>query len=154
MLSELKSPNCNRTKVIATIGPASAGEEVLTAMISEGVDICRLNFSHGGHAELEEIIHTIRGINAKHNLHTCILCDLQGPKLRLGEMENGAAEWERGDEVIFTTEKTIGTRERVYITYPMFPADVRVDDKILVDDGKLELRVVETNHNNEVKAIV
>ncbi len=154
MLSELKSPNFNRTKVIATLGPASSSEEILTQMISAGVDICRLNFSHGNHDVLINTIKTIRTINEKHNLHVCILCDLQGPKLRIGEMENGSAEWERGDEVVFTTEKCIGTKNRVYMTYPQFPADVKVDDKILVDDGKLELRVVETNLMNEVKAIV
>lgn len=123
-------------------------------MIAAGVDICRLNFSHGKHEDLAEIIKTIRLINEKHNLHTCILVDLQGPKLRLGDIENGSAEWERGMEVCFTTKKAVGTAERVYITYPEFPHDVKVGDRILVDDGKMELEVVETNGMDEVRALV
>jgi pyruvate kinase len=154
MLSDLKPTEFNRTKIVATIGPASASEEVLTQMIAAGVDICRLNFSHGKHEDLAEIISTIRLINQKHNLHVCILVDLQGPKLRLGDIENGSAEWERGMEVVFTTKKSVGTAERVYITYQEFPHDVKVGDRVLVDDGKLELEVLETNGMDEVKALV
>jgi len=154
MLSNLKSPDFNRTKVIATLGPASSSEETLTQMIEAGVDICRLNFSHGNHEDLEQVIKTIRAINAKYNLHTCILADLQGPKLRIGAMENNAAIWKPGDKVIFTTEKCMGTASKVYMTYPQFPMDVKIGDKILVDDGKLELHVTATNQKDEVEAEV
>jgi pyruvate kinase len=154
MLNSLKSPDFNRTKVIATLGPASSEEEILKKLINAGVDICRLNFSHGKHEDIEKTINTIRDINKRHDLHICILCDLQGPKLRIGEMENGSAIWNPGDKVIFTTEKCIGTAGRVYMTYPNFPQDVKIGDKILVDDGKLELQVTATNGKDEVEAEV
>ena len=154
MLSKLKSPEFNRTKIIATLGPASSSEEVLTKMIETGVDICRLNFSHGKHEDLEEVIGTIRKINEKYNLHVCLIGDLQGPKLRLGEIENGSAIWTPGDKVVFTTQKSIGTASRVYITYPEFPKDVKVGDNILVNDGNLQLKVLNTNGQDEVLAEV
>ncbi|MDQ3071641.1 MAG: pyruvate kinase [Bacteroidota bacterium] len=144
----------NRTKVIATIGPASAHPDVLTELIEAGVDVCRLNFSHGGHDELQEIIEDIRKINKARKSHVCILCDLQGPKLRLGEIENGFTVWEKDDIVIFSTVPAMGTRLKVYITYQEFPKDVAIGDKILVDDGKLELQVVDTNRKDEVTAVV
>lgn len=144
----------NRTKVVATIGPSSSSEEVLKEMIKAGVDICRLNFSHGSHDLHLATINTVRKINNDLGTHVTLLCDLQGPKIRLGEMENGEAFWEKGDEVIFTTIKTIGTRHKVYITYPQFPRDVKAGDKILVDDGKLELDVTGSNGVDEVHAVV
>ena len=154
MLSNLKTPDFNRTKIIATLGPASSSEEILTQLISSGVDICRLNFSHGKHEDLEKAIQTIRKINKKYNLHICIIADLQGPKLRIGDMEGGSAKWNAGDKVIFTSEKCLGTAGKVYMTYAQFPQDVKIGDKILVDDGKLELIVSTTNQKDEVEAIV
>ena len=144
----------NRTKIIATLGPATSSEEMLTKIIEAGVDVCRLNFSHGKHEDLSKLVTLIRKINKKHSLHTCVLCDLQGPKLRIGEVENGLVHWEKGDIVTFTTEKCIGTKERVYMTYLQFPKDVKIGDKIMVDDGKIELAVTATNNDNEVKAVV
>jgi pyruvate kinase len=140
--------------VVATIGPSSSNEEVLKEMILAGVDICRLNFSHGSHDLHLNTIETVRKINKDLGTHVTLLCDLQGPKIRLGEMENGEAFWEKGDQVIFSTTKVIGTRNRVYITYPQFPRDVKEDDLILVDDGKLELKVIGTNSKDEVHAEV
>jgi pyruvate kinase len=154
MLSNLKTPDFNRTKVIATLGPASSDEQTLTEMIQAGVDICRLNFSHGKQEDVGQLIKTIREINSKYSLHISILCDLQGPKLRIGEMEHGSAIWKPGDKVIFTTEKCIGTASKVYMTYHQFPKDVKPGEKILVDDGKLELIVTSTNLDNEVEAEV
>src|ERR1017187_5470883 len=154
MLSKLKSPFFNRTKIIATLGPASSDEDMLTRIIAAGVDICRLNFSHGKHEDIDKIITTVRNINKKYNLHICILCDLQGPKLRIGEMENGSAIWKHGDKVVFTTEKCMGTASKVYMTYHQFPMDVTPGEKILVDDGKLELIVKSTNKRDEVIAEV
>jgi pyruvate kinase len=154
MLNNLKTPNFNRTKVIATLGPASSDEKTLMKIIEAGVDICRLNFSHGKHEDVAKAIKTIRTINKKNGLHICILCDLQGPKLRIGEMENGSATWNPGDKVVFTSQKCIGTASRVYMTYLQFPKDVKIGDKILVDDGKLELVVTATNEKDEVEAEV
>jgi len=150
----LLTPKFSRTKIVATIGPATESEEMLEKIIEAGVDVCRLNFSHGQHDVLKKIIARIRKINEKYGLHVCILGDLQGPKLRLGDIENNSITWDKGDIVTFTTDKCVGSKEKVYITYPQFPRDVKLDDKILVDDGKIELIVLDTNNENEVRAIV
>jgi pyruvate kinase len=146
--------NFNRTKVVATIGPATESYEMLEKIIEAGVDVCRLNCSHGSHDILIKVIERVRAINEKHNLHTCLLADLQGPKIRLGEVVNNAIEWTKGDIVTFTTTKQIGTKEKVYITYPDFAKDVTVGESILVDDGKFELTILETNKIDEVTARV
>lgn len=153
-MTDQKKINFNRTKVVATIGPSSASEEVLKEMILTGLDVCRLNFSHSAHEQHLQVIKTVRKINEELDTHVSLLCDLQGPKIRLGEIENGEVFWEKGDKVEFTTKKMIGTKNKVYITYPQFPRDVQVGDKILVDDGKLELIVQDTNHEDVVNAIV
>lgn len=154
MISKLTGPHFNRTKVVATIGPASSNEQILEEMIGAGIDVCRLNFSHGNHADLENLIRTIRAINEKNNLHVSILCDLQGPKIRLGDIENGSAVWKPGDLVTFTTERMLGSASKVYITYASFPQDVQPGETILVNDGALELKVIETNQLDTVQAMV
>jgi pyruvate kinase len=144
----------NKTKIIATIGPASSSPEMLEQLILEGVDVCRLNFSHGEYSEHEKIISHIRDVNKKHELNTGILVDLQGPKLRIGEVENNEVLLENGKEILFTAEKCVGNSQRLYINYKNFPADVAVDDRVLIDDGKIHLRVIATNGKNEVRAVV
>ncbi len=143
-----------RTKIVATLGPASSSPEVIEGMIKAGADVCRINFSHGAYDKVEEQIRTIREINKKLGTHTAILADLQGPKLRIGVVENNGVELVDGKEVIITTVECIGTAERLYITYPQFPKDVRVGENILIDDGKLLLETVSTNGTDEVRAIV
>ncbi len=144
----------NKTKIVATIGPASSSREVLKNMIIAGVDVCRLNLSHGGDGIHEEVINTIRSLNKELNLHTSILVDLQGPKLRIGEVENNEIFLANGSKVIFTMHECIGTAERLYMNYQDFAKDVAIDDKILIDDGKIVLNVLATNHNDEVIALV
>jgi pyruvate kinase len=144
----------NRTKVVATIGPATASKEMLTAIIEAGVDVCRLNCSHGKHEDLLDTIIKVREINKEHGIHTCLLADLQGPKLRIGEIENNEAFWNVGDEVIFTSHKCVGTKEKVFMTYQDFPKDVSPGETILIDDGKLELVVKSSNKTDEVIAVV
>jgi pyruvate kinase len=143
----------NKTKIIATIGPASASTQVLEQLIIAGVDVCRLNFSHGDYAEYERIIKDIRAISEKVGHHTAVLFDLQGPKLRIGDVEDGVV-LEPGKEVILTTNKCMGTASRLYINYKQFPADATVDEIVLIDDGRIQLRVLETNYKDEVKAMV
>ncbi len=143
-----------RTKIVATLGPASSSAEVIEAMIKAGADVCRINFSHGSYDAVVDQINNIRAINKKLGTHTAILADLQGPKLRIGVVENNGVELVAGKEVIITTNECIGTAERLYITYPQFPKDVKVGENILIDDGKLLLNVISTNGNDEVKAIV
>jgi pyruvate kinase len=144
----------SKTKVIATLGPASAPKEILEQMIAAGVDVCRINFSHGSYEDHAAVIHTIREINAERGYHTAILADLQGPKLRIGEVENNSVLLNSGDDVVITTEKGIGTAKRVYITYPQFPQDVKIGETVLIDDGKIVLIVKDTNKDNEVVATV
>ena len=143
-----------RTKIVATLGPASSSAEVIEEMVKAGADVCRINFSHGSYDVVLEQIKSIRAINKKLGTHTAILADLQGPKLRIGVVENNGVELVAGKEVIITTTECVGTAERLYITYPQFPKDVKAGENILIDDGKLLLNVVSTNGKDEVKAVV
>jgi pyruvate kinase len=144
----------NKTKIVATIGPASSGHETLKAMILAGVDVCRINLSHGDYSHHREVIRTIRTINRELDLHTSILVDLQGPKLRIGVVKDNAMQLNAGDEIRFTTEECIGENGVLYMNYQQFPSDVAVGDTILIDDGKLKLHVTETNKKDHVKAVV
>jgi pyruvate kinase len=143
-----------RTKIVATLGPASTSMEVIEKMIMAGTDVCRINFSHGSYDKVLEQITNIREINKKLGKHTAILADLQGPKLRIGTVENNGVELVAGKEIVITTKECVGTAERIYITYPQFPKDVTIGDYIMIDDGKLLLTVFATNREDEVKALV
>lgn len=143
-----------RTKIVVTLGPASSTVEMIEEMVKAGADVCRINFSHGSYENVLEEIKNIRAINKKLGTHIAILADLQGPKLRIGKMENDGVELAFGRELIITTNECIGTAGRIYITYPQFPKDVKVGENILIDDGKLLLKVLETNGKDEVKVIV
>lgn len=144
----------NRTKIIATIGPASSDKEVLEQMIKEGVDVCRLNFSHGSHEQHADVISTIREINHENELHVSILCDLQGPKIRVGELEEDYVELIDGNVIGLTTDQSKESYHNLYINYEQFPKDVKKGDRILLDDGKLELKVVSSDSDSQVKAEV
>jgi pyruvate kinase len=144
----------SRTKIIATLGPATSTKEVLKEIIIEGVDVCRVNFSHGSYEDHARVIGYIREINKELGVNTAILADLQGPKLRIGEVENNGVDLINGQEVIITTEKCIGTAKRIYITYPQFPKDVEAGELVMIDDGKIHLKVKKTNLKDEVLAEV
>jgi pyruvate kinase len=150
----MRDQNFNRTKIIATIGPATSSYENLKAIVLEGVDVCRLNFSHGSYEDHQIVIDNIKALNEELGTHVCMLLDLQGPKLRVGEMENGKIQLIEGSHIEVTTEKCIGTAERIYVNFTNLPKDVNKGERILLDDGKLELRVVETNRKNLIKAEV
>ncbi len=140
-----------KTKIVATMGPAStSSKEVLRQMILEGVDVCRLNFSHGSHEDHLRTIEMIRAINKEEGLNVAILADLQGPKIRIGEVEGNGVELVDGEKLIITTQKCIGTSEKVFLTYQEFPKDVTLGDVVLMDDGKLQLEVISTNGKDEV----
>ncbi len=141
-----------RTKIVATIGPASSSMEMLEKMMQAGMDVCRINFSHSSYEQHKRVIENVRALNLKHGLFVPILADLQGPKLRIGEVEGGSVEIVEGNSILFTTEKCIGTAEKVYMTYQQFPKDVNPGEIILVDDGKLVFKVLETNGKDNVKA--
>ncbi len=144
----------NRTKIVATIGPASNNKETLIDLVKAGVDVFRLNFSHGTHEGHAEVIRLIHEINTEMNTHVGILADLQGPKIRLGQVENGEVFIVRGQTITFTTQEMICTSEELYLTYEDFARDVKPGDRILMDDGKLELVVLNTNGEDKVTAKV
>lgn len=144
----------SRTKIIATMGPASSSKEILKKMFEAGLDVCRLNFSHGKHEDHLLTINTIRELNKEMNLNVAILADLQGPKLRVGNMENNGVLLEDGTTFKIVTTECIGTKEKAYLTYKEFPKDVDINNEILIDDGKIKLLVVETNNTDTVKTVV
>ncbi|MCF1190420.1 pyruvate kinase [Mangrovimonas sp. AS39] len=143
-----------KTKIVATLGPATSSKEVLKGMLDEGVNVFRINFSHADYKDVEERIKMIRELNEEYEYNAAILGDLQGPKLRVGVMK-GDVFVKEGDEIIFATgERFEGTKERVYMTYKNFPQDAKPGEKILLDDGKLIFEVVSTDGESEVKARV
>lgn len=149
--SEMK---LTKTKVIATIGPSCNSIEVLEKIIEEGVNVCRLNFSHGTHEDHLKVIKIIRHLNEKNGTHVAILADLQGPKLRIGEVENNGVELVQGNIIKIVSKKCLGTVEKVSLLYPDFAKDVKKGDPILIDDGKIKLEVIDTNGIDSVVAKV
>ncbi|MCL5127362.1 MULTISPECIES: pyruvate kinase [unclassified Algibacter] len=143
-----------KTKIVATLGPATSTKEVLKAMLEEGVNVFRINFSHADYKDVTERITMIRELNEEFGFTAAILGDLQGPKLRVGVMEEDVFV-NPGDEIIFATgERFVGTKERVYMTYDRFPQDAKPGERILLDDGKLLFEVVSTDGKSEVLARV
>ena len=142
--------NDSLTKIIATIGPSCNNKETIRKMILEGLDVCRLNFSHGSHADHEKVIHIIKDLNKELKTNVPVMADLQGPKLRIGEVENNGVELKPGNTIQFVTFKCLGTAEKVYMSYQPFPMDVNPGETVLVDDGKLKLEVLETNRKDTV----
>lgn len=140
-----------KTKIVATLGPASSSVKVITKMIQAGLDVCRINFSHGSYEDHAKAIENIRTVDKKLGTFTSILADLQGPKLRVGKMPNDAFELVGGEEVVFTTKET-SDESKLYITYPQFAKDVRVGERILLDDGKLVLECAASDGKTEVRA--
>jgi pyruvate kinase len=146
--------NFNKTKIIATIGPASSSKEMLKAMFESGMTIARLNFSHGSYDDVANVIKIIRELNDEFNAHIGLLADLQGPKIRLGEVKDGGVMIKNGHTLTITTEKCIGDEQMVYLSYPNFPKDVAKGDTILINDGKLVLQVTGTDRKKNVTASV
>ncbi|MGB2116764.1 MAG: pyruvate kinase [Flavobacteriaceae bacterium] len=143
-----------KTKIVATLGPASSSKEVLRQMLIKGANVFRINFSHADYEDVKERVKIIRELNEELGFNASILADLQGPKLRVGVMKDEVFVGE-GDEIIFATgERFEGTKERVYMTYDRFPMDTKPGEKILLDDGKLIFEVVSTDGKKEVLAKV
>ena len=139
----------NKTKIVATIGPACSSYEMLYELMKAGVNVFRLNFSHGTHESHGEVIKHIHRLNAEYGYNTAILGDLQGPKLRIGEIENNELHLIPSQQILFTNEKCVGNAQRIYVSYPNLHDDVEVGQTILVDDGKIELRVIGIDHANK-----
>ncbi|MFN3021568.1 pyruvate kinase [Chryseobacterium sp. TY3] len=143
--------NLKKTKIIATLGPASSDKETMIQMVKAGVDVFRINFSHADYDLVKRNVDIIREINQEYGYSVAILGDLQGPKLRVGVIKEGSF-LNPGDVLTFTNEKVEGDSTKVYMTYEKFPQDVKVGERILIDDGKLVLEVIETNEKDTVKA--
>ena len=142
-------PINKKTKILATLGPATNTKEIISDLVDAGVNVFRINFSHAEYDNVKARIKDIREINEEKNLHVAILADLQGPKLRVGVMEENVLLKEN-DTFIFTTDECIGNATKAFMTYQKFPKDVKKGENILVDDGKLMFEVVSTNKKNEV----
>ena len=136
-----------KTKIVATIGPSTSSKEMLSRIIQRGVNVCRLNFSHFSHEKAKEIISLIKEVNQELHVHTAILADLQGPKIRVGELIK-PLKLKKGTEITFCTRKRKNT---IYINYTNFAKDVSVNDRVLIDDGKISLSVIATNKKDTVK---
>ena len=139
------------TKIVATLGPASDSYETMVELVKAGVDVFRINMSHGSHEVAAKQIETISKLNKDYKINVGILADLQGPKLRVGQIENNAMEIRPGDILTFVNEKCVGNAERIYMSYKSFASDVEVGEKVLVDDGKVGLEVIETNNVDTVR---
>ena len=137
-----------KTKIVCTIGPASEPPQILEALIRSGMNVARLNFSHGTHEEHLRKIQTIRQISERLKQTVAILQDLGGPKIRIGLIQEGGTELKRGKEFFLTNEKVVGDAQRASVNYPTLPKEVKPGDKILLADGTIELQVLESDGKN------
>jgi pyruvate kinase len=151
MAALISLPSHRKTKIVATIGPASSSKEVILELIKAGANVFRLNFSHGSYEQHQEVINNILEINEKYNTHVGILADLQGPKLRVGKIENNSLAIVQGDILTFSNEECLGTMDKIYMSYEYFAQDVKEGEKVLIDDGKVVLEVLTTDGKGEVK---
>ena len=150
MQSKIYIDQEQNTKIIATVGPASNSSETLLELVQAGVDVFRLNFSHGVHEQHGKVIKHIKRINEEHKVHIGILADLSGPKLRIGDVQEDTF-LEEGNEIEIVNTPCMGDEKRVYMNYEGFASDVSPGEKVLVDDGKIVLEVLETNSKDRVR---
>ena len=143
-----------KTKIIATLGPATSSTDIIKKIIKEGVDVLRINFSHSSHDEAEILIKEIRKINSELNTNTSILADLQGPKLRIGEIIEGTSLDVGSELKIKTGKEFVGDNKVIFINYKGLPKDITEGEKILIDDGKIILKVIDTNKKDQIKTEV
>lgn len=139
-----------KTKIIATIGPSSSSPDILLRMAEAGLDVCRLNFSHGSYSDHQQVIETVHKINEDQRFTLGLMGDLQGPKIRLGDFDPVEIPLQPGDRIVFTSKKMIGNREKVYISYNSFAKDARPGETILIDDGKIAMKVISSDDHDEV----
>lgn len=144
----------SRTKIVVTLGPASANEEVIKQMIKEGVDVFRLNFSHGSHESHLQTIRIIRSATEEMHTQVGMLADLQGPKIRIGELQGDRIMLRTGQEIMITTREIEGTQQMISVGYEAFAKDVQAGNHVLLDDGKIQLKVLETDQSENVKCKV
>ena len=148
----MNEPLFNRTKIIATIGPACSALSNLEKMMRAGMDVARLNFSHGNRKFHKEVIDRIRALNKKCKVHIGIMADLQGPKLRVGEMAGGKIFLKKGADILITSRVCEGTEKKIFVNYAPLAIDLKTGERILLDDGKIELLVTEIVNDHSVRA--
>lgn len=144
----------NKTKIVATIGPATSDYKTLKSIITAGVDVCRINFSHGDYIKHLQIINNIKKINDELDTNVCILCDLQGPKLRIGDIQGGEVELKKGNTILLDTQIEIGNETKIQVNYQKLAFDVKPGEKVLLDDGKIELEIIEKINDYSLKALI
>jgi pyruvate kinase len=137
-------------KIVCTLGPATDTLERARALVEAGMDVARLNFSHGVHADHGRRFHEVRQAAAAAGRNLAVLADLQGPKIRLGTFGDGPVTWATGERIRITVEDVVGTHDRVSTTYPNLAADVRAGDRLLVDDGNVALIAVDVENGTDV----
>ncbi|HEY7175694.1 MAG TPA: pyruvate kinase [Micromonosporaceae bacterium] len=137
-----------RAKIVCTLGPAVASPERIRGLVDAGMDVARMNFSHGSHADHEQTYRLVRDASASTGRAVAILADLQGPKIRLGRFANGPYEWRTGDSVVITGDDVVGTATRVSCTYTKLPREVREGDRLLIDDGRVAVEVRSVTGND------
>ena len=143
-----------KTKIIATLGPSTSSANCIEKLINAGVDVFRINFSHSSHEQAEALIKDIRQVNTKLNTNTSILADLQGPKLRIGDIRPDTNLKDGNKISIKTAEEFIGDEKTIFINYQSLPKEINTGEKILIDDGKIILKVTDTNKKDEINAEV
>ncbi|MBX7126712.1 MAG: pyruvate kinase [Cyclobacteriaceae bacterium] len=143
----------NKTKIVATVGPASNNKETLRALMLEGVDVFRLNFSHGSHEDHLKVVKLVRELNKELETNVALLQDLQGPKIRVNEVQDGTI-LTPSEDLVITTRQVVGNKDLVSTSYENLPNDVKPGDMILVDDGKIELKVKEKRGIEVVTTVV
>lgn len=141
----------NKTKIVATIGPATESYENLKRLVLSGVDVCRLNFSHGTHDDHEKVFKNIKNVNKELSSNVAVLQDLQGPKLRIGKVD-GEILLEEGNSILVTTQEQISTAEILYVNYNNLSKDLKPEEFILINDGKVSLKVLEILDDFTLKA--
>lgn len=142
-----------RAKIVCTLGPATSSPERIRALVEAGMDVARLNFSHGSHADHEQVYRLVRQAVETTGRAVAVLADLQGPKIRLGRFADGPHEWRTGDSVVITGDEVVGTRERVSCTYRRLPQEVHPGDRLLIDDGRVAVEVSSVS-GNDIRCLV
>jgi pyruvate kinase len=142
-----------RAKIVCTLGPATSSPERIRGLVDAGMDVARLNFSHGSHADHEEVYHLVRSAAGSTARAVAVLADLQGPKIRLGRFADGPVEWRTGDSVVITSDDVVGTKDRVSCTYKKLPQEVKAGDRLLIDDGKVAVEVSAVE-GNDIRCLV
>jgi pyruvate kinase len=142
-MSDALKPRLRKVKILATLGPASSSASMIRRLMLAGVDAFRINMSHGTHAQKAKLVEAIRGLEKEFHRATTILFDLQGPKLRVGNFEGGSAELVKGDRFILDRDRKVGGSGRVELPHPELFEAIGKGDRVLVDDGKIRLKVIE-----------